>query len=124
MPAADHIVDLLSPGSNQAVALDLSSSASTHHPDTLTRLRRKTSLQIGPQTPKKCRLQPAPIEDDRSIPQSYDRVHQTVFKKKMSVRIPGKSILKTLKDGKVNVIQFLVLSRLIILGSNGKSSRH
>ncbi len=124
MPSADHIIDLLSPSSNEEVALDLSHSAHTHHPDTLTRLRRKASLQTGPQTAKKCRLQPAPTEDDRSILQPYDRVHQIVFKEKMSVQIPGKSIPKTLKDGKVNVIRFLVLSRLIVLGSNGKSNRH
>lgn len=104
MPSVDLIVDLLPSSSNETVALDLSPSTSIHHPDMLTRLRRKTSLQIGPQTHKKCRLQPAYIEDDRTMIQSYDRVHQSVFKVEMSVRIPGESILKTLKDGKVNVI--------------------
>lgn len=106
MPSVDHIVDLLPPSSDEAVSRDHSPAANINHLDTSTRLRRKASLQIGSQTSKKCRLQPAPIEDDRTILQPYGRVHQSVFKKKMSVRIPGKRILKTLKDGKVNVIRF------------------
>lgn len=106
MPSIDPIVDQLPSGSDETMALDLSPSTSIHHPDILTRLRRKASLQIGPQTNKKCRLQPASIEDDRTMMQSYDRFDESGFNMEISVRMPGESIVKTLKHGKVNVIWF------------------
>ncbi len=106
MSAVDLIVDLPPPGSDEAVVLDLSPSAYIQHPDTLMLLRQKTSLPIGPQAQKNCRLEPPPIQDDQTILHYVDRVHRTVFKEEISVRMPGDKIVNTLKNSQVNLINF------------------
>ncbi len=106
MSAVDLIVDPPPPGSDEVVVLELSPSAYIQHPDTLMLLRQKTSLPIGPQTQKNCRLEPPPIQDDRTILHYVDRVNQSVFKEEDSVRMPGDRIVNTLNNSKVNLIDF------------------
>ena len=106
MLAVDLIVDLPPPDSSEAVVLDLSPSAYIQHPDTITFLRQKTSLPIGPQTQKNSRLEPPPIQDDRNILNYIDRVNGNVFEEEISIRMPGNGVVNTLNNDEVNLIHF------------------
>lgn len=106
MSAIDIIVDLPPPDPNEAGLLDLSPSAYIQHPDTVNLLRQKRSLPIGPETQRNSRLESPPIEDDRTILNYYDRVHRSVFKEEISVRLPDEAFVYTMNKGKVNLIHF------------------
>lgn len=106
MSAVDLIVDLPPPDSTEAVVLNLSPSEYIQHPYTLTLLCQKTSLPIGPQTQRNSHLEPPPIEDDRTILDYFGRVHRSVFKEEISVRMPGDRVVNTLNNNKVNLIDF------------------
>ena len=125
MPSADLIVDLSPPRPNQAVSLDLSPSTYIRDPGMLATLRRKASLEIGPQIHKKCTLEPPPVETDRTIVQYYNRVYEGVSKEKISVRIPGEGIVRMLNDGQVmSLVSYVSLEYgLTGLGMQEKSSR-
>lgn len=107
MSAVDLVVDLPPPDRNDAAVLDLSPSAYIQHPDTLALLCQKTLLHIGPQTQKNCRLEPAAIQDDRTILNYYDRIYRGLSKEEISVRIPSEELVNiTLDNGNVNSIHF------------------
>lgn len=109
MSAVDLIVDLPPPDSHVELEglRDLSPSAFIQHPDILKLLRRMTSLPIGPETQKNCRLEPPPIQDDCTILDYYDRVYRSVYKEEISIRIPGDGFIITMNNnGEVNLIHF------------------
>ena len=101
MGCADFIVDLSPPTSDQAVSPDLSPSDYIHHPAMLSLIRQKTSLDIGPDTHRRCYLEPPAIDTDRTIVQYYNRISESVYKANISVRIPGEEIIEMLYAGQV-----------------------
>ena len=118
MECADLIVDLSPPTSNQAVSSDLSPSDYIHHPAMLSLIRQKASLDIGPNTHRRCYLEPPAIETDRTIVQYYNRILESVFKTNISVRIPAEGIVEMLCAGQVLLLVLCVRPeyRLISLG--------
>ena len=96
MESADLIVYLSPSRSNQAVSPDLSPLDYIRHPAMLSLIRQKVSLDIGPNTQRRCYLEPHPVESDRTIMQYYNRIHESVYKATLSVRIPGEGIIKML----------------------------
>ena len=108
MECADLIVDLSPPTSNQAVSPDLSPSEYIHHPAMLSLIRQKSSLDIGPNTHRRCYLEPPVVDTDRTVEQYYNRIVKSVFKANLSVRIPGEGIVKMLCAGQVLLLVLCV----------------
>lgn len=108
MSGVDLIVDLPPPDPYDEVGLcALSPSAYIQHPETLSLLCQMTSLPIGPETQKGFCLEPPAIQDDRTILDYCNRVHRSVFKLEMSIRIPGEGFVITWNNNaEVNLIHF------------------
>lgn len=109
MSCADIIVNLPRPSPDQEVSPDLSPTSYIHHPAMLEIIRRNAGIQIGPNMHKRCYLDPASIAADQTIAQYYDRIHESVSKETISVRVPGKGLVKLLNDGEVRLFCFVRL---------------
>lgn len=107
MSGVDLIVDLPFPDPHVEVDLcELSPSAYLQHPDTLSLVCEMTWLTIGPETQMGFCLEPPAIQDDRTILDYVNRVHQSVFKEEISIRIPGEGFVLSWNNGEVNLIRF------------------
>lgn len=109
MSSADIIVNLPRPSPDQEVSPDLSPTSYIHHPAMLEIIRRNAGIQIGANMHKRCYLEPPSIAADQSIAQYYDRIHESMSKETISVRMPGQGILKLLNDGQVRLFSFVRL---------------
>lgn len=107
MSGVDLIVDLPPPDPYDEVRLcALSPSDYIQHPETLSLLCQMTSLPIGPETRNGFRLEPPAIQDDRTIIDYCIRVHQSLSKFEISIRIPGEGFVISWNNGEVKLIHF------------------